>query len=202
MQKNDKISKKQDRELVALLKEGSQMAFVELYTRYHDQLFYNCKRYLNDEAGAEDVVQDIFMQLWETRDSLNVTSSFSGYLYTSAKNRIFNMFRQLDIHSRFAQHILANKKDSSNETEDLIINNDYAKLLDELIEKLPPKQKEIFRLSRIEGLSHKEISELLQTPVENVRKQVSRASNKIKDVLAHHTDINFQSVITFWLFFL
>ena len=202
MRKINELSEKQDRELIELLMGSSQKAFMELYTRYYDQLFNHCKRYLNDEASVEDIVQDIFMQLWETRESLNVTSSFLGYLYTSAKNRIFNMFRQFDIHSRFAQYILANEKDSSNETEDLIINNDYAKLLDELTEKLPPKQKEIFRLSRIEGLTHKEISELLQIPVENVRKQVSRASKKIIDILPHHTDIHFQLVITFWMFFL
>ena len=202
MQNINNLSKKQDKELVELLMGGSQEAFTELYTRYHDQLFYNCKRYLNDEAGVEDIVQDIFMQLWETRDSLNVTSSFSGYLYTSAKNRVLNMFRQSDIHSRFAQYILANEKESSNETEDSIIDSDYTNLLNDLIESLPAGQKEIFRLSRIEGFTYQEIAEMLQTPVENVRKQVSRASKKIKELLSHHTDIHLQLVIAISVFFL
>ena len=125
----DNFSTLQDKELVALLKEGSQQAFGELYIRYKDQLLYSCKKYLKNEAVTEDIVQDIFTQLWETRDSLHITSSFSGYLFISAKNRILNVYRQMDVHSRFAQYILDNEKEETNETEDAIIENDYADLL-------------------------------------------------------------------------
>ena len=187
----------QDKELVALLKEGSQQAFGELYIRYKDQLLYSCKKYLKNEAVTEDIVQDIFTQLWETRDSLHITSSFSGYLFISAKNRILNVYRQMDVHSRFAQYILDNEKEETNETEDAIIENDYADLLNELIECLPQMQKEVFRLNRIEGLTYKEISETLQISVENVRKHASLAVQKMKTNL----DIHIQRVILFLMFF-
>jgi RNA polymerase sigma-70 factor (ECF subfamily) len=197
----DKFSTLQDKELVALFREGSPQAFGELYTRHKDQLLYSCKKYLKDEAAAEDIVQEIFTQLWATRESLLIASSFSGYLYTSAKNRILNIYRQLDVHSRFARFILAAEKELTNETEDSIIEKDYSDLLNKLIESLPPMQKDVFRLNRIEGLTYQEISETLQISVENVRKHTSLAMKKMKIHLSKHTDIHFHEVILFLIFF-
>ena len=197
----DYLSTMHDMELVALIKDGSELAFRELYMRHKDQLRYSCKKYLKNETMTEDIVHDIFTQLWDTRNTLHITSSFSGYLHTSARNRIINMYRQYDVHSRFAQYILDNEKEITNETEDSIIEKDYADLLNGLIESLPPMQKTVFRLSRIEGLTYQEISEKLQISVENARKQTSLALKKIKTHLAKHTDIHFQDFIIFLLFF-
>jgi len=202
MQNFNKLSKKQDRELVELLMGGSHEALGELYARYRKQLMYFCKQYLRNEADTEDIVHDIFLRLWEKRHSLNPELSFSGFLQTLAKNCITDKFRHFDVHARYVRNMLVNEMDSTNETEDSIIDGNYTELLNELIERLPPGQKEIFRLSRMDGRTYKEISELLQTPVENVRKQVSRASKKIKEMLPQHTDIHFQMFITILIVFL
>ena len=201
MKKINDLSKKQDKELVELLIGGSQEAFGELYVRYKDVLLYCCKQYLNGKTGAMDIVQDIFMQVWETRDSLNAELSFSGYIHTLAHHRILNMYRQMGVHSRYTRHILADEKELTNETEDLIADNDYAALLNEIMESLPPKQKEVFRLSRIEGLKYKEISELLQISVPAVQKHASIALKKIKKYLQQHANIHFQAVIAFLMLF-
>jgi len=201
MPKISDLSEAQDRELVDLMKKGSRQAFSELYNRYYDQLHYYCKKYINDEVGAEDIVQDIFMQLWETRDTLNIISSFSGYIYGSARNRILKMLRQFDVHLRYAQHILMNAKEWTNETENLIIDNDYAALLNEMVERLTPKQKEVFRLSRIEGLTYKEISEMLQISIPTVQKHASIALGKIMEFLKQHTDIHYKTVTFFLMLF-
>ena len=195
MKNINNLSKKQDRELVVLLMGGSQEAFGELYARYRKPLMYSCKKYVKDEAESEDIVHDVFLQLWETRHLINPELSFAGYLQKMVHNSIMYKFRQSDIHSRFTQHVLMNAKDSSNETEDTVIENDYATFLNELIENLPPKQKEIFRLNLIKGLKYNEIAELLQMPTENVRKNVSLALKKVKKQVSENTDINFQTVI-------
>ena len=201
MQNIKDLSKKQDRELVELLMGGSHEAFGELYIRYKDDLYYCCIQYMNDKTGAMDIVQDIFMQVWETRESLNAELSFSGYIHTLARNRILNTYRQFGVHARFARYILDNEKDLSNETENLILDNDYAALLNEIMESLSPKQKEVFRLSRIEGLKYKEISEILQISIPAIQKHASTALRKIKEHLKQHADIHFQIVIIFLIFF-
>lgn len=185
------MSEKQDKELLALFLNGSQRAFEELYIRYKGRLVHFCKWLMKNEIESEDIVQDIFMQLWENRDSLNIEVSFSGYVHTLVKNRALNEFRKFDIHTRYAQYIILNGKDVTNQTEDSIIDKDYAKLLDELIENLPERQKEIYRLSRIEKLTYKEISEALQISVPAVQKHASLALNKIKECLKQHADIHF-----------
>ena len=190
------LSTLNDKDLVAFLIDGSQKAFEELYVRYKGRLIYFCKRFLKDQIGAEDVVADIFTQIWETRATLDREQSFSGYVHKMAQNRILNKFRQFDVHSRFAQYILMNEKDSTNQTEDTIIFDDYAKLLNELIESLSPRQREIFRLSRVEGLTYKEISDLLKISVDTVQEHASNALKKIKEHLTQHTDIHFKTVTT------
>jgi len=200
MHKINEISKKQDKELVELLIGSSQEAFGELYARFKERLLYLCKRYLKNEADSEDVVHDVFLQLWETRHSLNSEMSFAAYVQKITKNYTIDKLRHVDVHSRFAKNTLMNVADSTNETENTIIDNDYAELLKELIENLPPRQKEIYRLSRIEGLSYKEISKLLQISIPAVQKHASIALNKIKEHLQQHADIYFQIVITFFCF--
>ena len=190
-----KLQDLQDKELVALLKEGSTLAFEQLYLRHSGHLVNLCQRFMKNKTDAEDIVHDIFVQIWETRDTLNTELSFSGFLNTLAQNRVLYKFRKSEVHSRFIQYMLLNEIDSTSETEHTIIDNDYAKLLDEMIESLPKQQKEIFRLSRIEGLTHQEIAELMQISNENVRKQVSLALKKIKKLLLQNTDIHFQTII-------
>ena len=141
------------------------------------------------------------MQVWETRDSLNAELSFSGYIHTLSHHRILNMYRQKGVHSRYVRYILDNEKELTNETEDLIADNDYAALLNEILEILPPKQREVFKLSRIEGLKYKEISEILRISIPAVQKHASIALKKIKKYLQQHANIHFQDVMIFLILF-
>ena len=196
----ENLSTKSDKELIALLYSDSRSAFSELYARYKGRLMYFCKRFLKDDATSEDLIQDVFIQLWETRNTLNKELSFSGYVHTLTQNRILNMFRKVDIHSRFVQNILTNRKETTNQTEDSIIDNDYAELLNRAIETLSPKQKDVFRLSRLQGLTYKEIAEILHISVDTVQEHASLALKKIRDYLIQHTDIHIKAIALLLLF--
>ena len=198
----NKLSEKPDRELVELLKNGSQAAFEQLYFRYSNLLINLCRHFLKNKTDAEDIVHDVFVQLWDTRETLNPELSFSLFVKTLTQNKALYKYRQFDIHSRFARYFLMNSKDSTNETEESILDNGYTTLLDEMFKSLSPKQKEVFRLSRIDGLTYKEIAELLQISVETVREHVSIALKKMKKHLIQHTDIYLPAVIIAVLFFI
>jgi len=189
------LPKKTDKELVELLIDGSQLAFGELYARYKGRLIHLCKRYLKSEDDAKDIVQDIFLQLWETRHLLNTELSFEAYLKTLTKNLAMDKLRHFDVHERFAQNMLMNGTDSTNETENTILENDYAKLLDECVAGLSQRQKEIFRLSRIKGHTYKEIAEILNISEHTVKEHASLALKKIKQLLMQHADIHYKTVI-------
>ena len=199
---NNELSKKQDKELVALFKDGSKQAFDELYIRYKKKLTCFCKGALRDEIRSEDIAHDVFMQVFETYDSLNPELSFYGYLQTIAHNRIANELKRFDVHLRYTQHIIKHGNDATNQTEDSIIENDYAKLLNEIIDTLTPQQREIFRLSRIEGLTYNEIAKLLHLSLRTIQKHASLALEKIKKQLMEHADLHFKIVVIFLMFFL
>ena len=179
-------------ELVELFLNGSQTAFEELYMRYKAPLFRYCNQYMHDEAEAEDIVQDIFVQIWVSRDSLQISTSFSGFIYTTAYHRVLKRWQQFDIHARYAQHILIHAKESTNETEEAVIDNDYKALMSEMMESLSPKQREVFRLSRVEGYTYKQIAEIMHLSVETVQEHASLALKKIKKQLKQHADIHFK----------
>ena len=186
----DKLSTLQDKELVALFRDGSQKAFEALYLRYIKKLTGFCIGLLRDEARAEDIAQDIFLQILEMRDSLNPEKSFYGFLQTIAQNRILNEFKRTDIHLRYVRHALEHENDVTNQTENLILDNDYAKLVNEMIEALTPQQKKIFRLSRMQGLTYDEIAELMQISLPTVQFHASLALKKIKKQLMQHTGLH------------
>jgi RNA polymerase sigma-70 factor (ECF subfamily) len=105
------------------------------------------------------------------------------------QNDALDKLRHTDVHARYVENRLMNEIDLTNETEETIISDDYQQLLDKLIEGLPPMQKKVFQLSRIEELSYKEIAELLHISVYTVQEHASIALCKIKKNLSQHTDI-------------
>jgi RNA polymerase sigma-70 factor (ECF subfamily) len=102
-----------------------------------------------------------------------------------------NALRRIDIHSRFVRKTLEAADETVNQTECLIMDHDYARLLNEAIETLSPKQKDVFQLSRVQGLSYKEIAELMQISPNMVQEHASIALHKIKKYLTQHADIHF-----------
>ncbi|MDR1668117.1 MAG: RNA polymerase sigma-70 factor [Bacteroidales bacterium] len=185
-----------DKELVVLLSGGSGGAFEELYARYKTRLLYFCNRFMKNKSESEDILQDIFIQIWETRDSLNPDLSFAAYLHTLARNRILNLFRQRDIHERFARATRMNCPEEDHQTETEIIDRDYAELMKKALETLSPRQKEIFLLSRRQELTYKEISKMLNISVFTVQEYASIALLKIKKYLTQYGDIYFKLVLT------
>ena len=196
----EKLSSIQDKELVVLFKEGSKQAFEALYLRYIKKVTFFCKNLLKDEDRAEDISHDVFLQILENPDLLNPDKSFIGYLQTIARNLILNEFSRMDIHLRYVQYIILHEKDSANETEYLALDNDYATLLNEMIDSLTPQQKEIFKLSRFQGLAYIEIAKLLHISVSTVQFHASLALKELKKQLLQHAGLHFKTVITFLLF--
>ena len=182
------MAKFSDKELVEKLMSGSTLAFEELYAKYKDRLLFFCNRFLKNNTYSEDLIQDVFIQIWENRHDLNPDMSFSGYIHTSIRNRILNIFRQSDVHDKYFKHIIDKLQDG--EIEDVVADMDYAWLLENALETLSPKQKEVFQLSRINGLKYREISEILNISIPTVQEHASIALKKLREYIALHADID------------
>lgn len=174
---------KTEDKLVALLKNGDASAFDELFELYGKKLYGFALSYLKTESEAEELVQDVFVRLWESRKSLKPDHSFKSYLFTIALNQIRKFFKKKAVAIRHLAQLDQSDFDRDNSTEEKI---DYSSVLvrvEQVIEQLPNRKKLIFKKSKIEGQTSKEIAEELNITIGAVDNQVSDAMKMIRKIL-------------------
>lgn len=172
-----------DAELTLLLKEGDEVAFTEIYNRHWKLIYVHVYKMLRDEDEAKDVVQEVFGNLWIKAASIKNNLNISGLLYTSARNKVFDLIEKNKVRNDYIGEIAVFMSDHANEKVDTIDEKRILEILEREIQKLPPKMKEIFELSRKENLSHKEIAARLNISEQTVKKQVQNALKAIKPKL-------------------
>ena len=174
------IDSEKERRLVADLLEGDESAFCELYALYKDRLMWFSLKFLKSRDMAEDVFQDAFASIWQ--------NPFGPYVYTIVKNRILNLLAGLDRELELRDKIRSASLDSTNETEDSVLDTDLNALLDKALETLTPQQKRVFDMSRKDMKSHKEIADSLGISVYTVQQHISTALKVIRAFLAKYAE--------------
>lgn len=178
-----------ERLLVNRLINGDEAAFCELYATYKNRLIYFAMRFLKSHEYAEDIFQDAFTVVWESRRFINPDASFSAYLYTIVRNRILNQLRELASEDRLREQILSHAVDYTNETNNEIFANDLQKHISDALQQLTPRQREIFEMSRGKQMSHKEIGEALGISVYTVQEHISVSLRLLRTYLEKHSII-------------
>ena len=174
-----------ERSLVIRLIAGDEDAFCELYAAYKNRLIYFAMRFLKSREYAEDIFQDAFTTIWESRRFINPNTSFSSY--TIMRNRILNHLRELASEDRLKEQILSQAIDYSNETNNEIIANDLQRLISHALEQLTSRQREIFEMSREKQMSHKEIAKALGISVNTVQEHISSSLRSLRMYLEKHS---------------
>lgn len=172
-----------DQELVSLLKEGNRLAFTQIYDRYKYLLYAHAFKRLRNEEEAEDIVHDLFATLWNKRETFELKTHLSGYLYTAVRNRIFKLLAHKDVESEYISSFHQASEQATNITDYLVRESQMTAMIEKEIAALPPKMREVFELSRKQNLSHKEISGQLGISEQTVSKQVTNALKILKTKL-------------------
>lgn len=157
-------------------------AFEQLYNSYKVQVFNFCYSILKSGPETQEVVQDTFLKIWESRSQFDEIISFNGFLYRIAKNTTLNKIRKKTGQPKQFED-LQDHVSSIDQTESEVLFHEMREILDAAIEALPPKRQEIFRLSREEGLSYEEIAERLDISVNTVKTQMRKALSYLKSYL-------------------
>ncbi|HBK30805.1 MAG TPA: RNA polymerase sigma-70 factor [Porphyromonadaceae bacterium] len=178
----------EDRDLVIRLINNDQEAFCELYAKYKTRLLYFAAKFIKSNEFAEDIYQDAFAVIWQSRCFLDPEKSFSSYLYTVVKNRILNTLRDIENNQKLKSHILDYSIDHSDTTNQFIEASELQAILDKALAKLTPRQRQVFEMSRDAQLSHKEIAETLGISVFTVQEHISIALKTIKSYLKEYPD--------------
>ncbi|WP_147377251.1 RNA polymerase sigma-70 factor [Mangrovibacterium diazotrophicum] len=169
---------------MTLLKNGDMQAFDTIYNRYCKRLYYFVIRYVKSDEDAEEIVQEVFIKVWENRERINVFSSFESFLFTIAYNSTISLIRKRVSEKKYLDH-LASIQETQNAPE--VVNevqfHELNERVNQLIAELTPRQQEIFRLSREEGLSHDEIAVRLSLSSNTVKNHLVSALKYLRSNL-------------------
>ncbi len=174
------ISKGIDHINVQQLVAGDESVFTAVYDLYSSKVYRLAFRFLKDAAQSEEIVQETFINLWLSRDKLHPEGNLWLYLFVIAKRLSLNVLRQACKSADVVEHLLLQSMDSHNQTEEEIMAHDLERFTEKIIEKLPRQQQLIFKLSRVEGLSHKEIADQLHISPNTVKNHMVEALKNLK----------------------
>ena len=164
-----------DLELTRLLFSGDNKAFIEIYNRFQVLLYvYACKITM-DKEEAEDIVQEVFIYLWDKRAAIVLKSSLSSYLYSAVRYKFFNLLDHKKIRKDYLQSFQDFLDRGEYITDNYIREKEFSQLIEKEIAALPNKMREIFELSRRQNLSRKQIAEKLDVSEKTVKNQINNA---------------------------
>jgi len=181
-----------DYELIEKLRRGDVNAFDQVYLKYAGRLYLFSFKYLKSKEEAEELVQSVFLKVWENQNNLKSDSSFKSYLFTIAYNEICNLFRQRGYLRKFMESFLISNHEGSGETEAQIDAQFIQEQVNLILTKLPEKQRIIFKKSRQEGKSTKDIAAELGLSAGTVDNYIS---DSLKFIRHHLEDKNFAGLI-------
>jgi RNA polymerase sigma-70 factor (ECF subfamily) len=169
-----------DERLIALIRENDLTAFERIYNKYWSKLYLSAYNILRDRQVSEDVTQEVLVNLWLKRASLQL-NSLNAYLYTSVRYQVFNVIRSGKVRADLFNHL--EELFSNNGGEDLLSQKDINRLLDQGVAELPEKCRQIFIMSRKEHLSTKQIAERLGIAPKTVENQLTVALGRLRKTL-------------------
>jgi RNA polymerase sigma-70 factor (family 1) len=175
-----------DSELAVLLHQQDRKAFEEIYRRCWHPLFLHAYHILDDEDDAQDIVQDLFITLWNKSFADQIHTSPKSYLYVMVRNKVLNHIRKKKINANFIQFLSAKLTEKDFNTVQDIELKELTVLIDREIDLLPPRMKQVFEMSRKEFLTHKEIAERLSKSEETVKKQITNSLKLLRDKFDRH----------------
>jgi RNA polymerase sigma-70 factor (family 1) len=186
-------------ELIGRLQKGDVDAFDMIYTKYSGKLYAFGLKYLRSTAESEELVQSVFLKLWENQKSLRIDTSFKSFLFTIAYNDICKLFRKRNYHQQFIRETLYENSQTSFSMEESVEYKSVLARVEKIINILPKRQKEIFLKSRMEGKSTKEIADEIGLSPGTVDNYISESLRFIRSRLKNES----LSVLLFFsLFFL
>jgi RNA polymerase sigma-70 factor (ECF subfamily) len=188
---------KSDEELMLEIKADNMFAFDVLYNKYCKRVYKFGYSILKSQEESENLMQDVFLSLWENRQKVKKDSSIKSYVFTITYNSAVSIIRKKAKESEFVEYLKSLQEISEEPVNVELEYNELADKLDEIIKGLPQRQKEVYLLHRIEGLKYSEIAKRLNISVNTIENHMSRALKTIREKLGSYSLI----IILFWHLF-
>ena len=179
------MKKEDESDLLLSIKEGNTQAFRQVYDHYGKKLFYFARSMNLDHESAEEIVQETFTSVWVNRQHLKPEYSFNAYLMTIARNLIYNGVRREALMKRYVKNMEGKPAEHSH-----LQDNELSHIITEILQTLPEKCQQVFKMSRLEGYTNQEIADELSISKSTVENHLNKALNLFRKHLKRY-DIGF-----------
>ncbi|MES2829173.1 MAG: RNA polymerase sigma-70 factor [Bacteroidota bacterium] len=169
-----------EQELLAKIAMNDQRAFKVIYEQYRKLVYSSALKLLRDESQAEEIVQEVFMKLWIMGEELTKVRHLESYLTTIVRNRSLNVLRRIALAAKADRGLVLTWEEEHNETEERIMLNDCHRILEEGIQQLSPKQKEVYQLCYGQGMKYQQVADLLGISALTVKTHMQLALRSLR----------------------
>jgi RNA polymerase sigma-70 factor (ECF subfamily) len=171
------------------IKRGNKTVYKALFDDYYQSLVQFAQSYLYDQQESEDLVQELFLHIWENARKMTIQTSVKAYFYQSVKNRCLNRLKTVKVTDR--NHLLYLEGMVSSEEDVQYFESDILEKIKMTINDLPPQMAQIFCLKFYDGLKREEIASQMNVSVNTVKTQLQRARAKLRELLLEKTNLLF-----------
>ncbi len=176
----------EEEKMLSLLANGSEYAFQLIYDKHHNRVYKVAMRYLKSPIIAQEVVQDVFMQLWTKRGQINAAMPIEAWLFTVAKNNILNRLKKLANEWKALDYFKNTVEHKDDSLQEKLIDTDCRNVINNALQTLSGMQLRVYKLAREENLSYLQIAEHLDISPLTVKTHMSRALCQIRGFLNLH----------------
>lgn len=175
-----------DRDIVNAIQEGDESAFEALFREWYPALCGFARKFTSDPAEGEELVQEMFCQLWDKRSGFNPTTSLKAYLYAAVRNRCFNYLEHQKVRQRSQEAVTQRIAEQGRQSSpvQLMEETETQVRIEHAIAELPDRCREVFELSRYDGLKYAEIAKKLEISPKTVEVQIGRALKHLRGALS------------------
>lgn len=185
--------------IVELIRKGDKNAYESIFKNHYSHLCAYANTFLGNTDAAEDIVQDVFFQIWQKREQLNIEGSVKGYLFKSVHNSCLNALKHKKVKEAHKVHTMYEFKDSADLPLHEKESDGLHETLRKAIEKLPPERKKIFIMHRFEELKYKEIAENLNLSVKTVENQIGKALGFLREEVRKYVPLGLLIILSEWI---
>lgn len=172
-----------EKELLRRVASGDRLAFSQLYLEYIDNVYHYIYLFTRSEEETTELLQEVFVGLWEKKEKLSAIDCFKSYLFRAAKNKLLNQVRHARVRDRVLTEISRTAGPSHESVYYRITYKEYNRLVYEAVERLPPKRQQIFRMNVEQGLSYDEIADYMSISKSVVKNQFYTACASVRQYL-------------------
>jgi RNA polymerase sigma-70 factor (family 1) len=177
-----------EQQLLNGLRQGDQGCFDQLYNLYSERLFVNLLKLVKHPETAEEILQDIFIVVWEKRNTIDIQTSIRAYLFRIGENKVYDFYRKVRRDKVLYAHVKAAASEQYTHIEETILFRENEQLLQAAVASLPPTRRQVFELCKLQGQTYEQVSNLLGISTSTVNDHIVKATRSIRQYFYSHNN--------------